>query len=305
MKSSVISVFLLVLLAQLTLCRKTEAQAPDSPRKATPESSIELPEYFGTYAVLKSGKTVRLDKLTQQIDQAPSYKLPSDVEFLVYGKDVNPSSYQLIVGDSVLELLAKPVAKDTQMIRLIPAKPLNDGIFNFGQMFQMYRFGVGDEEPPLDIKNAANRGDVQAETLLGHFYWGQRDYALALKWWQKAAAQGDHRPLNHLAWLYATCPDTNYLDGVRAVEYALKGDAKSPSPHDYYETLAAAYARNNRFDEAVAVQERVFAVVRSNCLTGIEGLYEAQGTNNPGYEQAARCLDLYRHKKAFTDRLSE
>lgn len=68
---------------------------------------------------------------------------------------------------------------------------------------------------------------------------------------------------NNLAWIYATCPDKNFRNGEKAVSYAEKAVRLSPDPY-YMDTLAAALAENNRFKEAVEIQEKVIAAAGNN-----------------------------------------
>ncbi|MDP2863130.1 MAG: tetratricopeptide repeat protein [Desulfobacterales bacterium] len=73
--------------------------------------------------------------------------------------------------------------------------------------------------------------------------------------------------LNNLAWIYATCPDKRFRSGQKAVSYAEKAVKLSPDPY-YMDTLAAALAESNRFDEAAEVQEKVIAAIGENENTG-------------------------------------
>ena len=58
--------------------------------------------------------------------------------------------------------------------------------------------------------------------------------------------------LNNLAWLRATCPKSAFRDGIEAVKLAEKTiqltNGQEPATFD---TLAAAYAEEGRFPEAV------------------------------------------------------
>lgn len=84
--------------------------------------------------------------------------------------------------------------------------------------------------------------------------------------------------LNNLAWIYATCPDKKFRNGQKAVSYAEKAVKLSPDPY-YMDTLAAALAENNRFEEAVEIQEKVIAAAGDNENTDVYEerleLYEA------------------------------
>ncbi|REJ92440.1 MAG: tetratricopeptide repeat protein [Planctomycetota bacterium] len=63
--------------------------------------------------------------------------------------------------------------------------------------------------------------------------------------------------LNNFAWLLATCPDEEFRDGERAVEFAQAAGKLSAWKKPYsYGTLAAAYAENGEFDRAVESQRK-------------------------------------------------
>lgn len=69
--------------------------------KSMAEASIALPEYFGLYAVQRNGKLILLDKPARGLEDAAALSLEGDVEFLLYGKDVNPSDLQLFCNPVV------------------------------------------------------------------------------------------------------------------------------------------------------------------------------------------------------------
>lgn len=58
-----------------------------------------------------------------------------------------------------------------------------------------------------------------------------------------------------LAWLFATCPEDAYRDAKRALEYANQAVAKEKDAVSLT-LLAAAYAENGNFEEAVKTQEQ-------------------------------------------------
>jgi TPR repeat protein len=54
-------------------------------------------------------------------------------------------------------------------------------------------------------RKAAEQGDADAQTYLGRHYNGEgvlQDYAEAVKWLRKAAEQGDEEAQNNLGWMY-------------------------------------------------------------------------------------------------------
>lgn len=66
---------------------------------------------------------------------------------------------------------------------------------------------------------------------------------------------------NSMAWIMATSPDDRLRDGRRAVAYAEKAVDNSPPDINFLDTLAAAYAEAGRFDEAVAIENRIISLL--------------------------------------------
>jgi len=102
---------------------------------------------------------------------------------------------------------------------------------------------------------------VDPNFAAGHFYLGEamtrrHKYASALAHFEKAMAtdsgSSSSMTANRLAWLLATCPDSQVRDGARAVRLAehacASGGYRDP---DQLSTLAAAYAEIGRFDDAL------------------------------------------------------
>jgi len=103
---------------------------------------------------------------------------------------------------------------------------------------------------------------------------------------EKSWGFGVARALGHLAWHFATCKDANQQNGKRAIELALKHmKANDNQNHKQWalEILAAAYARNGQFDEAVKVQMEAVSMWR----------YQ------PGVEER---LKLYRQSRPYQEK---
>jgi tetratricopeptide (TPR) repeat protein len=147
------------------------------------------------------------------------------------------------------------------------------------------------------FQEAAELGDPEAQLMLGYLYKeGQgvpKDYGIAIKFFQRAADQGDHLALNNLAWLYATCPDKNYWNGPRAVEDALKAVAQCSKRWYYHGTLGAAYARNNQFEEAIVEQQRAIELMNDEWNLP---------NRNILIQEAKDRLVLYGKKQAFSEK---
>jgi len=122
--------------------------------------------------------------------------------------------------------------------------------------------------------------DALAKSLLA-----RGEAAGALAHWRRGTMGPD--TLRLMAWVLATSPDPSVRDGQEAIALAARAlqlsKAKSPP---LWDTLAAAYAEANRFEDAV--------------LTARRGLEVAQQTNQPdlvkGIEDRIR---LYRSGIAY------
>jgi Flp pilus assembly protein TadD len=92
---------------------------------------------------------------------------------------------------------------------------------------------------------------------------------------------------NNLAWILAACADTSLRNGARAVELARVADALSQGSNIIVlHTLAAAYAQNRQFTDAVAIARR--------------GLRLAVAQNNVQLVNALqREIELYQSGSAY------
>jgi len=66
---------------------------------------------------------------------------------------------------------------------------------------------------------------------------------------------------NNLAWLLATCPDSKYRNGAKALEAAQKA-AKAKTDASSLDTLAAANAEMGNFGDAVKIMERIISYLK-------------------------------------------
>lgn len=71
---------------------------------------------------------------------------------------------------------------------------------------------------------------------------------------------------NSFAWFLATCTDSRYRDGKQAVKLAEK-TLRLEQSAAFFDTLAAAYAEDNRFDDAIKTQENAIKLLEKYGMT--------------------------------------
>ncbi len=106
------------------------------------------------------------------------------------------------------------------------------------------------ELTPNDLAAYHGRGRVHAQ--MGQHALAVADNEAALR-----IAPDDLRTCNNLAWLLATSPQDEVRNPERAVELARKACERPGEPDcGLLDTLAAAYAANGQFAEAVQQQTK-------------------------------------------------
>jgi protein O-mannosyl-transferase len=126
--------------------------------------------------------------------------------------------------------------------------------------------------------------DAEAHTTLGDALLREGEIGQAIAQYQAALeiAPQSISTLNNLAWALSTCPDASLRNGARAIELAEKADQLSGGKNPtFMRTLAAAYAENGRFNDAIETAQRALQ------------LATAQG-NFALADKLEKDLDLYR-----------
>lgn len=202
---------------------------------------------------------------------------------------------------SVPQPEAEKVATKVAFIELNAQQGDVEAEYLLGLMYLSGRYVEQDPQIGLEwMKKAAANNQVKAiQTLADLYYDGKvipRDLTQAVHWYQELAKQdqpyayfrlglifgaggdgvarncgqavdhfnsaGDQVSLGNVAWLLATCPESEYRDGKRAVELSLellKQDELDPSILD---NLAAAYAETGDFAAAVSTQQKAIDALK-------------------------------------------
>jgi len=113
----------------------------------------------------------------------------------------------------------------------------------------------------------------------------------AIEQWQQALAfdPDNGNAANNLAWVFATSPDAILRDGAKAVAYAKRATQVPGGDNPLvYRTLAAAYAENRQFGEAISAAEHA------------RQLAQAAG-NSALVSELDRCIELFRQQRTLRE----
>ena len=133
-----------------------------------------------------------------------------------------------------------------------------DGHYNLGSaLLQEGRIdeAIGHWQKTVSIQP----NDAEAHTTLGDALLRKGKFGQAIAHYGTALEIAPHSilTLNNLAWALSTCPDGSLRNGAKAIELAQKADqlagGKNPA---FMRTLAAAYAENGRFNDAIETAQR-------------------------------------------------
>jgi Zn-dependent protease with chaperone function len=102
-----------------------------------------------------------------------------------------------------------------------------------------------------------NPQDARLYSMLGSFYYQDKAYKHAIEAYEKSLdlAPRDPETLNNLAWLYATCEQTDLREPPKALVYAIYAAAIKTVPH-ILDTLAESYHVNGFHEKAIVTIKR-------------------------------------------------
>ena len=119
--------------------------------------------------------------------------------------------------------------------------------------------------------------------------WRASNPAAAEQWYRKMEQEGNVSALNSFAWRWATSRNPEERDGPAAVRFAEKAvELSNRKASGIVDTLAAAYAENGQFDNAVSAQAEAISL-----LKGSPPSADAEAT----IEDYQARLELFRHHR--------
>jgi tetratricopeptide (TPR) repeat protein len=106
-----------------------------------------------------------------------------------------------------------------------------------------------------------NPQDARLYSMLGSIYYQDKAYRHATEAYERSLELAPHDPeaLNNLAWLYATCEETEFQEPAKALVYAIHAAALKPIPH-ILDTLAETYYVNGLHEKAVVTIKEALAM---------------------------------------------
>jgi tetratricopeptide (TPR) repeat protein len=114
--------------------------------------------------------------------------------------------------------------------------------------------------------------NVEARNILGTVLIQQGQVREALEQWQETLAiqPENGNAKSNLAWVLATSPEGSLRDGARAVELSQQALRLSGGKNPIiFRTLAAAYAENGRFSQAIETAQRGIELANSQDNSGL------------------------------------
>jgi len=114
--------------------------------------------------------------------------------------------------------------------------------------------------------------NIEVHNIVGTVLIQQGQAREAVEEWQKVLAiQPDNgNAMSNLAWVFATSPDDSLRDGAKAVQLAEQAMRISGGRIPIiFRTLAAAYAENGRFSEAIQTGQRGIELANSRGNSGL------------------------------------
>ncbi len=99
--------------------------------------------------------------------------------------------------------------------------------------------------------------------FVGDYHYNDKDYDKAVSAYENVIRidSKNIHALNNLAWLFATCPDEQFRDRVRALELASQAVSLKREPF-ILDTYAEALSLNKRNAEAIKVSNEALSIAK-------------------------------------------
>lgn len=197
--------------------------------------------FYRGFARMKAGELVAaIDDFSMAIRLNPNY-FEAYIDRGSIFKQINKIDEAISDYDKAIEL--KPNEPQALLARA-------DMLFSK----HLYDKAISDYDTVIKINPKASiayrgRGDA---------YYQKNDYQNSIIDYQSTIDLNpkDSFAFNNLAWIFSTCFDETLRDAEKALQYSKKAVSLDPSAHNL-STLAAAYAENNNFNEAINILKKL------------------------------------------------
>jgi len=134
-----------------------------------------------------------------------------------------------------------------------------------------------------------------AYILLAYCKLQQSQFDQFIQYGEQAITLNSNNPnyFNQMAWFYATTKYSKYRDGRKALQYALKAVSILPDNWIFTDTLAASYACNAQFHEAMETQNKSITLLRNSDLPADQIHHYLKKMN--------QRKKMYQHQSAYTE----
>ena len=134
---------------------------------------------------------------------------------------------------------------------------------NFGTMGKTLNFHFIETIAKRQLEHEPNNPHLYL--ALGSLYYEKKEYGNAIRSYEKTLELNPDNPdaLNNLAWLYATCEDTEKRDYPKALTYAIRAASLKQAPY-IFDTLAESYYVNGLYRLAIEAEKRALAMNPDN-----------------------------------------
>ncbi|MDF7825797.1 tetratricopeptide repeat protein [Pontiellaceae bacterium B12227] len=124
------------------------------------------------------------------------------------------------------------------------------------------------------------------------------DYAQAIEWYEKGISNSSLKSCEALARIYASCPDSTFHDGAKAIQYATLLVQNGKNNPVSFDLLAAAHARDNNFPSA---RKAASTAITLSSLEDAPARRERKTSYEQGIPYPATASNAWILKAAATD----
>lgn len=172
-----------------------------------------------------------------------------------------------------------------------------------GMLGEMYYLGLGVSSNCHKacswFEKAAEGDNAVSYVYLGEIHTfgkcGDTDFKKGVDYYLRGIALGHVLAANNLAWFYATVEYPEYQKPGKAIQYALMAIQTAPDEARFYDTLAAAYARDGQFEKAIETIKKAITLLKEMTTIPVTEKQKMEA-------EFITRLHLYTNRKPYNDK---